>query len=97
MVNYFCQIPNASTSYEPEVQQRGISATRSILLQLMDGMGLGSPYEPLLVVDLLPSRFLSLLYDALQFFLQVVCCNLALCTSSLPSPNLINAGKPTKI
>ncbi|CAL1138958.1 unnamed protein product [Cladocopium goreaui] len=39
------------------VQQRGVAATKNILLQLLDGMGSGSPYEPLLVVDLLPSRF----------------------------------------
>lgn len=41
----------------PEVQQRGIGATKSILLQLLDGMHPGgSGAEPVLVVDLLPSR-----------------------------------------
>lgn len=42
---------------DPEVQQRGIGATKSILLQLLDGMHSGSSDpEPVLVVDLLPSR-----------------------------------------
>ncbi|CAK9091804.1 unnamed protein product [Durusdinium trenchii] len=37
------------------VQQRGIGATKSILLGLLDGMT--EPNVPVLVVDLLPSRF----------------------------------------
>ncbi|CAL1130517.1 unnamed protein product [Cladocopium goreaui] len=38
------------------VQQRGVAATKSVLLQLLDGMTSGLNF-PVLVVDLLPSRF----------------------------------------
>ena len=39
-----------------QVQQRGIEATKSILMQLLNGMGSGNSKDPVLVVDLLPSR-----------------------------------------
>ena len=38
-----------------KVQQRGVAATKSVLLQLLDGMTSGLNF-PVLVVDLLPSR-----------------------------------------
>ena len=47
---YFPQIGHS------QVQQRGVEATKSILLQLLNGMGSGNQKDPVLVVDLLPSR-----------------------------------------
>ncbi|CAK9097608.1 unnamed protein product [Durusdinium trenchii] len=38
------------------VQQRGVAATTTIILELLEGMDL-SPETPLLIVDLVPSRF----------------------------------------
>ena len=39
-----------------QVQQRGVSATKSIIMQLLDGMASTTGSDELLVVDLLPSR-----------------------------------------
>jgi len=38
-----------------KVQQRGVEATKSIILQLLDGMVSGQN-QPVLIVDMLPSR-----------------------------------------
>ena len=39
-----------------QVQQRGVEATKSIILSLLSGMGSGNPKDPVLLVDLMPSR-----------------------------------------
>lgn len=45
----------SAMNYHSEVQQRGVAATTTIILELLEGMDL-SPETPLLIVDLVPSR-----------------------------------------